>query len=200
MHGMKTMKPLFLLLLMLYSSSFVLATTIEKEAGSSCVIVKSTAQEFYASYAGIFRMSDGSSVSVSTPTTAQIDYVKSLMKFIPVTVTAQEDEMTMKVCDKDNLDILLLAVLGKFVTNPGEPSTAQSSSANAVPSIVVDTYTGKLAVHMPYDAVRGYFVEALLVISIIVITRLSFVRNVTYQVIYPSVAAQQQPSVDVKRN
>jgi hypothetical protein len=45
---------------------------------------------------------------------------------------------------------------------------------------VMDAYTGQLVVHMPYDAVRGYFVEALLVISIIVITRISFVRNVTY--------------------
>ena len=44
----------------------------------------------------------------------------------------------------------------------------------------MDAYTGRLAVHMPYDSVRGYFVEALLVVSIIVITRLSFVRNVTY--------------------
>lgn len=85
-------------------------------------------------------------------------------------------------------------------------ATAQSSSANAVPSVVrispfallllleysltlgvnteqvVDAFTGKLAVHMPYDSVRGYFVEALLVISIIVITRLSFVRNVTINV------------------
>jgi hypothetical protein len=55
---------------------------------------------------------------------------------------------------------------------------------------VVDTYTGKLSIHMPYDAVRGYFVEALLVISILVITRLSFVRNVTYKLPQPvSVAA-----------
>jgi hypothetical protein len=46
---------------------------------------------------------------------------------------------------------------------------------------VMDAYTGMLVVHMPYDAVRGYFVEALLVISIIVITRISFVRNVTYK-------------------
>ena len=45
----------------------------------------------------------------------------------------------------------------------------------------MDAYTGKLAVHMPYDSVRGYFVEALLVISILVITRLSFIRNVTYK-------------------
>jgi hypothetical protein len=34
--------------------------------------------------------------------------------------------------------------------------------------------------HTPYYAVRGYFVEALLVISIIVISRLTFVRNNVY--------------------
>lgn len=32
----------------------------------------------------------------------------------------------------------------------------------------------------PYDAVRGYFVEALLVLSIIAISRLTFVRNNSY--------------------
>ena len=45
---------------------------------------------------------------------------------------------------------------------------------------VIDTYTGELVMHTPYDAVRGYFVEALLVISILVISRLTFVRNNTY--------------------
>ena len=38
-------------------------------------------------------------------------------------------------------------------------------------SVVIDTYTGELVMHTPYDAVRGYFVEALLVISILVISR-----------------------------
>ena len=45
---------------------------------------------------------------------------------------------------------------------------------------MIDTYTGELVMHTPYDAVRGYFVEALLVISILVISRLTFVRNNTY--------------------
>ncbi len=88
------------------------------------------------------------------------------------------------------VDILLLGIVGKFVTNPGDPSLSAPSTASAVPSVVVDTYTGRLVVRMPYDAVRGYFIEALLVISIIVITRLSFVRNVTYKItIPPSLAA-----------
>jgi hypothetical protein len=49
-----------------------------------------------------------------------------------------------------------------------------------MPSVVIDTYTGELVMHTPYDSVRGYFVEALLFISIIVISRLTFVRNNTY--------------------
>ena len=48
-------------------------------------------------------------------------------------------------------------------------------------------------VRMPYDAVRGYFIEALLVISIIVITRLSFVRNVTYKIAVPPTASPPLP-------
>lgn len=87
----------------------------------------------------------------------------------------------LQICGQDVIDLILLAVVGNFVTNPSDPAIT-SSTYSAVPSIVVDTYTGKLVVRMPYDAVRSYFIEALLIISIIVITRLSFVRNVTYKI------------------
>ena len=123
------------------------------------------------------------------------------------------------------VNLLLLGVVGNFVTNPGEsfccsqtaltacekpsalitllsgdPALSASNTASAVPSVVVDTYTGRLVVRMPYDAIRGYFIEALLVISIIVITRLSFVRNVTYKITLPATTAaaaaiQQQKTV-----
>jgi hypothetical protein len=62
---------------------------------------------------------------------------------------------------------------------------------------VVDTFTGRLVVRMPYDAVRGYFIEALLVISIIVITRLSFVRNVTYKIAVPPTASPSSSGATV---
>jgi hypothetical protein len=48
----------------------------------------------------------------------------------------------------------------------------------------------------PYDAVRGYFVEALLVISIIVISRLTFIRNNTYRT---TVIEVPQDSVAAKK-
>ncbi len=78
------------------------------------------------------------------------------------------------------MDLLLLAVVGNFVAGPGDPNMSPQSSMQSMPSIVIDTYTGELVMHTPYDAVRGYFVEALLVISIVVISRLAFVRSNTY--------------------
>lgn len=92
------------------------------------------------------------------------------------------------------LDLLLLASVGNFVAStPGERRSQQRAASSgagggsgssiadrAMPSVVVDAYTGQLVMHAPYDAVRGYFVAGLLVISIIVISRLTFVRNNTY--------------------
>ncbi len=78
------------------------------------------------------------------------------------------------------LDLLLLAAVGNFVASPSDPNISPQSSMRSMPSVVIDTYTGELVMHTQYDSVRGYFVEALLVISIIVIARLTFVRNNTY--------------------
>lgn len=81
---------------------------------------------------------------------------------------------------QDVVDLLLLATVGNFVASPDDPDLSPQSSMRSMPSVVIDTYTGELVMHTPYDAVRGYFVEALLVISIVVISRLTFVRNNTY--------------------
>ena len=70
--------------------------------------------------------------------------------------------------------------MGNFVASPSDLNISPQSSMQSMPSVVIDTYTGELVMHTPYDSVRGYFVEALLFISIIVISRLTFVRNNTY--------------------
>ena len=77
----------------------------------------------------------------------------------------------LQICGQDVVDLLLLAVAGNFVSSPGDPNLSPQSSLRSMPSVVIDTYTGELVMHTPYDAVRGYFVEALLVISILVISR-----------------------------
>lgn len=78
--------------------------------------------------------------------------------------------------------MLLLAAVGNFVSGTGstQPGTSSTSTLEAMPSVAIDPYTGQLIMHTPYDAVRGYFVEALLVLSIIAISRLTFVRNNVY--------------------
>ena len=81
---------------------------------------------------------------------------------------------------QDCVDLLLLATVGNFVASPDDPNLSPQSSMRSMPSVVIDTYTGELVMHTPYDAVWGYFVEALQVISIIIISRLMFVRNNTY--------------------
>lgn len=86
----------------------------------------------------------------------------------------------LKICGEDVVNLLLLAAVGNFVAGPSDPNISPQSSAKSMPSVVVDAYTGQLVMHTPYDAVRGYFVEALLIISIIVISRLTFVRNNVY--------------------
>jgi hypothetical protein len=77
--------------------------------------------------------------------------------------------------------MMLLAAVGNLVSRAGDPNESPQSSMQSMPTVVIDAYTGRLAMRTLYNAVRGYFVEALLVISIIVISRLTFVCNNTYR-------------------
>lgn len=89
----------------------------------------------------------------------------------------------LQICGDDFVKLLLLAAVGNFVAGTGDTQLAVgsiASSLESMPSVAIDSYTGQLVMHTPYDAVRGYFVEALLVLSIIAISRLTFVRNNVY--------------------
>lgn len=127
------------------------ALKINADEKNKCLFLNATLQEFYASFADVFRMSDGSTIKVpetiQSRNMAQTAYIQELMHAVGVDVAcATEQQNTdstslvcMKVCGTDLMNILLLAVVGNFVTNPGDPAisaTAQSSSANAVPSVV----------------------------------------------------------------
>jgi hypothetical protein len=101
-----------------------------------------------------------------------------------------------RACVQDVVDILLLAAVGNFVSRLGDPNLLQQSSQQSMPTVVIDSYTGRLSMRTPYNAVRGYFVEALLVISIIVISRLTFIRNNTYRT---TVIEVPQDSVAAKK-
>lgn len=172
--------------------------------GAPGLAINVTAREFYTSFASIFKLSDGSSMRPpSEERMESVRYMQELMYAVGISVnetaSAAANGMyegdVLQICGQDVVDLVLLSIVGNFVTNPSDPQLSSSSAAggmaSAMPSVVVDTYTGKLAVRMPYDAVRGYFIEALLIISIIVITRLSFVRNVTYKISVTNPQPQQ---------
>jgi hypothetical protein len=159
------------------------------------IAVNVTAREFYSSFASIFKLSDGSAVKPpSAERMESVKYMQELMFSVGIAVNETASAASngvyegdvLQICGKDVLDLILLGIVGNFVANPSDPSLSPSTgAASTVPSVVIYTYTGRLVVRMPYDAIRGYFIEALLVISIIVITRLSFIRNVTYEFCLP---------------
>lgn len=171
------------------------------QGGQPGIAIEVTAAEFYASFASIFRLTDGSRISVPAGERMEsLRYMQYLLRNVHVRVNeaASQEAQSMQggtgsgegggggaadvleVCGSDAIDLLLLAVVGNFVSVPGDVATSAQSSLETMPSVAIDAYTGQLVMRTPYDAVRGYFVEALLVLSIIAISRLTFVRNNVY--------------------
>ena len=85
---------------------------------------------------------------------------------------------TVEICGHNMTRILMLAVLGNFVSSPTDPKYGSQSSADTLATVVVD-YTGSLVVVHSFATMRTYFLESLLFISIIAIARLSLVKKVT---------------------
>lgn len=65
--------------------------------------------------------------------------------------------------------------MGNFVS---ATSASSSSSGSTLPSVVVDVYTGRLQVVSSFSSLRAYFLETLLIISVVAIARLSLLRKV----------------------
>lgn len=168
-------------------------------ANTGCVNVSTTDAEFYAVFASQFRMSDGSAMdpsSVGDAAKARL-FATRFMRNVGATVYPDRDlpaAFTIEMCGADLLRNALLAVVGNYVSNPGDVELSPVSSTQAVPVVVVDTYTGGLMTHVAYSGVRGYFVEALLVVSIVVIARLTFVRNTPYFTFVPASVAVAAPA------
>ena len=73
-----------------------------------------------------------------------------------------------------------MGVIGNFVTDPSDPELLAESHGNkALASIMIDVHTGRLTLVNSFNVLRSYFLETLLIVSVIVIVRLSLVRNVT---------------------
>jgi hypothetical protein len=93
-----------------------------------------------------------------------------------------EDQVghTVEICGQDMPRILMLAVLGNFVSSPSDPKYSSQSTEETLATVVVD-YTGSLVVVHSFATMRTYFLESLLFISIIAMARLSLVKKVVYK-------------------
>lgn len=95
--------------------------------------------------------------------------------------------VTLRVCGEDFARIALLAVVGNFVSPaPRGPAVAPNSvgggagrAGASLPTVVVDVETGRLQVVSSLSSLRAYFLEAMLVVSVLAIARLSMVQTVT---------------------
>ena len=158
------------------------------------VEINFTNEEFFSVYSQTFKMSDGSKISDTFTGIAPdepfvqetLAYMKTLMSNIKVVEkgTQAPGFVRLEVCNEDIIRLLLLGILGNFVTSPTDPNLSSQSSSEFLASVVVDVYTGKLVLVNSYNLIRSYFLETLLIISIIAIARLALVRNITMKEVH----------------
>jgi hypothetical protein len=148
-----------------------------------------SSQEFFTVYAKTFAMSDGSTIqgdasdqdSDSPILQKSFRYIHSLMANIGIEAThysSNDADVKFRICNDQIVQILMFAVIGNFVTNPTDEDLSLQSTTKNLANIVIDVYTGQLIVVNSYNAIRALFLEALLVLCIIIIARISFVKQV----------------------
>jgi hypothetical protein len=188
--------PLFLMLLCQLGIACVLArdvTPIKCAGDIDGVRIHMPVNEFARAYTNTFRMSDGSVMVDSQDSDlehmdAAFHHMKTLMvsigatKYIPTgsNQTYVNVGHTVDICGSNMTRILMLAVLGNFVSSPVDPKYSSQSSEETLATVVVD-YTGSLVVVHSFATMRTYFLELLLFISIVSIARLSLVKKVVYK-------------------
>lgn len=160
------------------------------EDGTS-VVIRAAKADVLQAYSNIFKMSDGSTPSPSAGgdatanTQLSVSYVGTLLEAVGVemedVVDVGNDKVDIKVASGQVVEVLLLAIMGNFVSrsSDADKGSLQSSASDTLPRVVVDVYTGKLQLVSSFSTLRAYFLETLLIISVISIARLSLVRKVT---------------------
>lgn len=138
-------------------------------------------QNFADAYQQTFAMSDGSFVDPAENQHMRHAFERMLQKTRDVganyTVT-ETGEYNITLCQQDFSKVLLLSVLGNFVTKPTEAQEqAQLSYTGSIGTVVVDR-SGDLVVVNSFDSTRSLYLETLLFLSVIAIARLSVIKPV----------------------
>lgn len=150
--------------------------------GVQGVLVRATNAEFFDAYAGVFYMSDGSQIGAGggDGLGASSAYFYTLMGAVGAEVIAADGPgVAFRVCGAGNATRLaLLAAVGNFVS-PAADQLGTTTGGARLPTVVVDARTGQLDLVGSLSAMRAYFLEAMLVVSILAIARLSMVQTVS---------------------
>jgi hypothetical protein len=166
------------------------AMVVNCAGGEPGMLIHMPVNEFARAYTNTFRMSDGSSIVDSAENDlehmdAAFHHMKTLMTAIGAENAANRRTSyanvghTVEICGGNMTHILMLAVLGNFVSSPIDPKYSSQSTAETFATVVVD-YTGSLVIVHSFATMRTYFLESLLFISIIAIARLSLVKKIIY--------------------
>ena len=132
-----------------------------------------TGDEFIREFHKIFVMSDGSLLAATATRSGNdmVDYMESLMAGLGITAKMHTDaaKFSVSVCHSELMRIYMMATLGNLLNVP---------QSTQVSTVVVDSFTGKMTIVPPYEALRVSFLETMLVLSIIAIVRLSLIRKI----------------------
>lgn len=181
-------------------TTFVSSACVAGGPGSA-VDVEFTKREFFTAYASTFRMSDGSAILVPDEGSGgefadrALSYLTTLMRNIGVNKVEEAiggegvtEKVRLRVCEADVIRLLFMGVLGSFVSStatdgsakPSPQDSQSTASSEFLSNVVVDVYTGELEFTNPYNVLsyRSFFLETLLVVSVIVIARLALVQTV----------------------
>lgn len=138
-----------------------------------------TPEQYVSAFRQVFTMSDGSTPTAITGVDSHpllSDAMKHILSILgDVGAQASPDGSSIVVCETQLLRLIMLGALGNFVINPLDSAVRQAGS---LATVVLDAYTGRLIITTPYSALRSYFLETLLVVSVITIARLTMVRTV----------------------
>lgn len=158
------------------------------DSTQAAVNIRVPRHSLLSTYANMFELSDGSAFSLHLEEHRDTDAARNTVTAISnlfahmgvarIPDPQDAEHITFQICTENVARILFFAVKGNFVTSPSDPTLAPHTDSETLASVVIDVYTNQLKLVNSISTIRTYFLETLLVLSIVAIARLGLVRNI----------------------